>query len=147
MINRMNNFKAYQTSKAGNIYSVISKDEVDQIPSILKEKFKQKKQAYDNKLKELRKDMDIFNINLLKILFTTERKQKYVPLREAKVIKYSMLNTKIVSWMLSEMLVFLIKMLVEVGQEMEATKVRHRLDLIKFSVTDLMRAQVIGNKK
>jgi len=59
--------------------------------------------------------MDIFNINLLKILYTTERKQKYVPLREAKVIKYSMLNTKIVSWMLSEMLVFLIKMLVEVG--------------------------------
>lgn len=91
--------------------------------------------------------MDIFNINLLKILYTTERKQKYVPLREAKIIKYAMLNTKIVSWMLSEMLIYILHKLIEVGQSMEDTKVRRKMDLIKFTVTDLMRAQVVGNKK
>lgn len=65
--------------------------------------------------------MDIFNINLLKILYTTERKQKYVPLNEVKIIKYAMLNTKIVSWMVAEMLVFLLKTLVTVGEEIEKT--------------------------
>lgn len=30
---------------------------------------------------------------------------------------------------------------------MEDTKVRRKMDLIKFTVTDLMRAQVVGNKK
>lgn len=58
-----------------------------------------------------------------------------------------MLNTKIVSWMLGEMLIFLLKILIEVGQELENTKIRYKLDLIKFTVTDLMRAQVVGNKK
>lgn len=58
-----------------------------------------------------------------------------------------MLNTKIVSWMLGEMLIFLLKTLIEVGQELENTKIRYKLDLIKFTVTDLMRAQVVGNKK
>jgi hypothetical protein len=70
-----------------------------------------------------------------------------VPLREAKIIKYAMLNTKIVSWMLSEMLIYILHKLIEVGQSMEDTKVRRKMDLIKFTVTDLMRAQVVGNKK
>ncbi len=70
-----------------------------------------------------------------------------MPLREAKIIKYAMLNTKIVSWMLSEMLIYILHKLIEVGQSMEDTKVRRKMDLIKFTVTDLMRAQVVGNKK
>lgn len=45
--------------------------------------------------------MDMFNINLMKILYTTERKQKYVPKHEANVIKYAMYNTKLVSWLLA----------------------------------------------
>lgn len=40
--------------------------------------------------------MDVFNINLLKILYTTQRKQKYVPLHEAKIIKFAMFNTKLI---------------------------------------------------
>jgi hypothetical protein len=43
----------------------------------------------------------MFNLNLLKILFTTDRKQKYVPRHEAQVIKFAMYNTKLVSWLLA----------------------------------------------
>lgn len=43
----------------------------------------------------------MFNFNLLKILYTTERKQKFVPKSEAFIIKYAMHNTKLVSWLLT----------------------------------------------
>lgn len=91
--------------------------------------------------------MDMFNINLLKILYLTELKQKYVPKHEAQVIKYAMFNTKLVSWMLAEKLIFVLKSLVETGQKISYEGSVGRLDLIKFNVTDLMRAMVTGNKK
>lgn len=59
--------------------------------------------------------MDMFNINLLKILFTTERKQKYVPKHEAQVIKFAMYNTKLISWLLAEKLITVLKNLINVG--------------------------------
>lgn len=57
----------------------------------------------------------MFNINLLKILFTTERKQKYVPKHEAQVIKFAMYNTKLISWLLAEKLITVLKNLINVG--------------------------------
>ena len=91
--------------------------------------------------------MDMFNKNLLKILATTELEQKYVPVNEAKVIKYAMFNTKLVSWILTEKLIFVLKSLIEVGRATNFDDSLGKLDLIKFNVTDLMRAMVTGRKK
>lgn len=45
--------------------------------------------------------MDYFNSNLLKILGQAEQIQKFVPKKEAEVIKYAMFNTKLLSWMVA----------------------------------------------
>lgn len=63
--------------------------------------------------------MDMFNANLLRILFTTERKQKYVPKNEALVIKFAMYNTKLVSWLVSEKLVTILEHLIKIGVSFE----------------------------
>lgn len=89
----------------------------------------------------------MFNLNLLKILFTTDRKQKYVPRHEAQVIKFAMYNTKLVSWLLAQKLITVLKNLISVGISFEETEIAKRLDLIKFNVSDLLRAMVIGNRK
>ena len=89
----------------------------------------------------------MFNLNLLKILYTTQRKQKYVPKDEAHVIKYAMYNTKVVSWLMAEKLIMVLKNLISVGIEMEKTEVSRKMDLVKFNVKDLFRAMVIGTKK
>ena len=90
--------------------------------------------------------MDMFNKNLLKILATTELEQKYVPVNEAKVIKYAMFNTKLVSWILTEKLIFVLKNIIKIGQKTTFYDSVGKLDLVKFNVTDLMRAMVTGTK-
>ena len=59
-----------------------------------------------------------------------------------------MYNTKLVSWFLIRQLIFLIKNLIKVGKSVKG-KINEicNIDLIKFNVTDLMRAMVSGNKK
>ena len=91
--------------------------------------------------------MDVFNMNLLKIIDTSERKQKFVPRIEAHVIKYAMFNTKVVSWLLIRKLLYVLKNLIQVGKNMKQKMNKiSNLDLIKFNVTDLMRAMVTGNQ-
>lgn len=58
-----------------------------------------------------------------------------------------MFNTKVVSCMLIEMLVFIIKKLIEAGQSDYIKKKRINVNLIKFSVADLMRGMIVGSKK
>lgn len=92
--------------------------------------------------------MDLFNINLLKVLDTAERVEKFVPKIEANVIKYSSFNTKVVSWLIIRKLIFVLKNLIKIGKEVkDETNEIFNLDLIKFNVTDMMRAMVTGNKK
>lgn len=69
--------------------------------NLLKTKLKELNEPYKKSINALLKEMDLFNLNLVKILFTTERKQKYVPKNEAQVIKYAMYNTKLVAWILT----------------------------------------------
>lgn len=58
-----------------------------------------------------------------------------------------MFNTKLVSWMMAEKLITVLKNLIKIGGEFEQTEISRRLDLVKFNVKDLLRAMVIGNKK
>ena len=91
--------------------------------------------------------MNLFNMNLLKILDTSERKEKFVPKVEADVIKYAMFNTKVVSWLLIRKLIYVIKSLIKIGKSIkENSSEIFNLDLIKFNVTDLMRAMISGSQ-
>lgn len=54
-------------------------------------------------------------------------------------------NTKLLSWMLVEKLMVVLKRLIRVGKSMKSV-VSTDMDLIKFNVTDLMRAMMTGNK-
>ena len=70
-----------------------------------------------------------------------------MPKNEAKVIKYGMFNTKLVSWMLAEKLIFVLRSLITVGKGIKDIGSVGVMDLVKFNVTDLMRAMVTGTKK
>ena len=58
-----------------------------------------------------------------------------------------MYNTKVVSWLMAEKLIMVLKNLITVGLEMEKTSITRKMDLVKFNVKDLFRAMVIGTKK
>jgi hypothetical protein len=58
-----------------------------------------------------------------------------------------MYNTKVVSWLMAEKLIMVLKNLITVGLEMEKTPITRKMDLVKFNVKDLFRAMVIGTKK
>lgn len=59
--------------------------------------------------------MNIFNMNLLKILGNCEFKQKYIPDNDSLIIKYASYNTLLVSWILVQKLTFLIEKLITVS--------------------------------
>lgn len=89
--------------------------------------------------------IQLFNHNLIKIISKADRKQKYVPKREAEIIKYSMFNKRLLSWTVIEKLMIVLKKLITTSQNLEKS-FGIKLDLVKFNVTDLMRAMMIGNK-
>ncbi len=91
--------------------------------------------------------MDRFNSHLIKLLDTSIRRQKFVPVREMETIKYSNLNAKFIAWVLGEKLMLALKKLIKVGRSFYKTKAMLNLDLIQFKVTDLMRSMVSGSKK
>jgi hypothetical protein len=91
--------------------------------------------------------MDRFNSHLIKLLDTSVRRQKFVPLREMETIKYSNLNAKFIAWVLAEKLMLALKKLIHVGKSFYETKAMLNLDLIQFKVSDLMRSMVSGTKK
>ena len=146
-INEKISFKTFMEDHGRIEFDEINPDDFEGVTEKLKEELKKLIGPYRNQIQTLRKEMDMFNKNLLKILDTTELEQKYVPIHEAKVIKYAMFNTKLVSWMLAEKLIFVLKSLIEVGRATNFDGSLGKLDLIKFNVTDLMRAMVTGGKK
>lgn len=85
-------------------------------------------------------------MNLLKILGNCQVKQKFIPENDAIVIKYASYNTMLVSWILVQKLIFLLKKLIMISHEFISTS-KVQLDLIKFSLSDLMRSMVKGSKK
>ena len=50
------------------------------------------------------------------------------------------------SWMLAEKLTIAMKILIKVGKHFKNTMIMMPLDLIKFNVTDLLRATIKGSK-
>jgi hypothetical protein len=62
-----------------------------------------------------------------------------------ETIKYCYFNNDFISWMVEEKLIELVKRFTEVGQKYNENK--GFLDLIKFKVNDLMRCQILGEKK
>jgi len=50
------------------------------------------------------------------------------------------------SWMLAEKLTIAMKILVDVGRHFKNTMIMMPLDLIKFNVTDILRATLKGSK-
>lgn len=111
------------------------------------EKIEAEKANYKENNEALLMDMDRFNSHLLKLLDKSVRKQKYVPLKEVEIIKYSNLNAKFIAWMLAEKLMLALKKLITVGKSFYNTKAMLNLDLIQFRVADLMRGMVMGSKK
>lgn len=91
--------------------------------------------------------MDRFNSNLIRLLDTSNRKQKYVPKRETETIKYSNLNVNFIEWLLAEKLKLALKKLIKVGKSFYDTQAMINLDLIQFKVMDLMRTMISGSKK
>lgn len=57
------------------------------------------KEQYQKELRNVKNHIELFNHNLIKILAHAERNEKYVPKKEAEIIKYSMFNKKLLSWM------------------------------------------------
>ena len=58
-----------------------------------------------------------------------------------------MFNTKVVSWLLIRKLIYVIKSLIKIGKSIkENSSEIFNLDLIKFNVTDLMRAMISGSQ-
>jgi hypothetical protein len=51
-------------------------------------------------------------------LTKAERKPRYVPKREAEIIKYSMFNKKLLSWMMIEKLKIVLKKLIKVSEKL-----------------------------
>jgi hypothetical protein len=50
------------------------------------------------------------------------------------------------SWMLAEKLTLVMKILIDVGQYFKKTVLMMPLDLIKFNVSDILRASLMGSK-
>jgi len=101
---------------------------------------------YVGDLDGLIKSMYRFQHNLIKILEQGELVERYVPERDAEIIKFSAYNTKFMSWMLAEKLTVVMKKLIRVGRHFKNTIHMCPLDLIKFNVTDLLRTSIIGSK-
>ena len=85
-------------------------------------------------------------MNLLKILEYSERKQKYVPKDDSVLIRYANSNTLLVSWMLVQRLIYIIKYLIEISLKVSKEE-GYQVDLVDFQLTDLMRGMVKGTKK
>lgn len=69
-----------------------------------------------------------------------------MPRNDADVIKFAAYNTKFMSWMLAEKLTIVMQKLIKVGRSFKNTVLMVPLDLIKFNVTDLLRALMVGTK-
>ena len=146
-VNERETFKTYVKRNEQVEFGDITGEDVQNLKESLKKALAESEAAYKKELRELRREMDVFNMNLLKILDTSERKEKFVPKVEANVIKYAMFNTKVVSWLLLRKLLYVLKNLIRVGKLMkQQTNKISNLDLIKFNVTDLMRAMVTGSQ-
>ena len=131
-----------------NIYDEINEDEYyDLINYELIEKIEKEKTNYNDENSALLKDMDRFNSHLIKLLDTSVRRQKFVPVREMETIKYSNLNAKFIAWVLGEKLMLALKKLIKVGKSFYDSRSMLNLDLIQFKVSDLMRSMVSGSKK
>lgn len=83
-INKKRNFKVFieETETEQKVFDEINEDEYyDLINFELIEKIEKEKFAYHDENEALLRDMDIFNSHLIKLLDTSIRRQKYVPIR------------------------------------------------------------------
>lgn len=87
-----------------------------------------------------------FQHNLVKIIEEAKLSERYVPRKDAEIIKFSAYNTKFMSWMLAEKLTITMKILIKVGRHFKNTMLMMPLDLIKFNVTDMLIATLKGSK-
>jgi hypothetical protein len=84
-------------------YSVdqITTEENSSIRQQLKEALQGERENYQNELNNLINSMYRFQHNLVKIVDQGELKERYVPRKDAEIIKFSAYNTKFMSWMLA----------------------------------------------
>lgn len=87
-----------------------------------------------------------FQHNLIKIIDQAELSERYVPRKDAEIIKFAAYNTKFMSWMLAEKLTIIMEILINVGRHFKNTMLMNPLDLIKFDVFDILRATLMGTK-
>jgi hypothetical protein len=84
-------------------YSVdqITTEENSSIRQQLKEALQNERENYQNELNNLINSMYRFQHNLVKIVEQGELKERYVPRKDAELIKFAAYNTKFMSWMLA----------------------------------------------